>query len=181
MYVHTHAHIVFAHVIVAHIFCVFVIKNGWVNMRGKFVYKPLTTKCISSVKNNTQYFHNSYLILLQILTYLPYYDIIHYYSHPWNCSLLLIHYLLLCLHFCLQPTTCHPHLPQGALIIPVFSKLFVIIFVDTMFHAHTIQSHIISVDGLIFPADFNSFPPSAIHCLYSCVTVSLNSLLTYTS
>jgi hypothetical protein len=67
--------------------------------------------------------------------------------------------------------------PSTAFIIPV-KKLFIITFVDFMFPALTVQSYIISVYGLhIFPVGIYSCPPSAIHCVYTFLTLPLNALI----
>jgi hypothetical protein len=45
-------------------------------------------------------------------------------------------------------------------------------------HALTTQEHISSIDGrLIFPVGVKLCPPSAIHCAYSFLMLSLNGLL----
>ena len=51
-----------------------------------------------------------------------------------------------------------------------------------MSHALTIQEHVSSIDGrLIFPVGVKLCPPSAIHCAYNFLMLSLNGLLTETS
>lgn len=54
-------------------------------MRGKFFLNsfPITN-------NNTQYFHSSYFMQTQILTYLPCYDLIHRYFSYASCQAITV-------------------------------------------------------------------------------------------